>query len=428
MLSHGDRVAVLDVETTGLYRSDRVVEIAVVTMDASGQVIDEFDTLINPGRDVGPTWLHRITASMVSDAPSFAEVAAYVAARVDGAVCVGHNLRFDTGMLGTELERAGIEIDWGTGFDTLSVTGCKLGQACTDYGVRLDNAHRALSDARATARLLVAVADRFGHVSSPARAYPLDVTPVRVRSRDGHPAVHAPTPYLAQLARGFHVQPDIAPYVGLLDVAMADLKLTLEERGELHRLANDIGLDDLHIVRAHREFLRALIDAAVADGVVTDDEIDQLRRAAALLDLDSEIVTQRTDPYRSTPDRIALKPGLEVCFTGAAVDSQGNEIDRDDLHVRAERHGLVPKRSVTAKGCQLLVAADVSTRSGKSDNAKKFGIPIAALDDFLRVLPAGGSLDVVKFKKSGVALVCAQCGDSWVAARRSSQPRCAGCR
>jgi DNA polymerase III subunit epsilon len=53
--------AVVDLETTGLYPStDRVVEVAVVHVGCDGQVTAEFSTLINPGRNVGPT---RITGS-----------------------------------------------------------------------------------------------------------------------------------------------------------------------------------------------------------------------------------------------------------------------------------------------------------------------------------------------------------------------------
>ena len=64
--------AVVDVETTGLYPStDRVVEIAVVHLNADAEITAEF-TLINPRRDVGPTRLHGITAADITSAPMFA--------------------------------------------------------------------------------------------------------------------------------------------------------------------------------------------------------------------------------------------------------------------------------------------------------------------------------------------------------------------
>jgi len=51
--------AILDTETTGLGGSDRVVEIAVIVYDSEKDVVvDEFDTMVNPMRDIGPTNIH----------------------------------------------------------------------------------------------------------------------------------------------------------------------------------------------------------------------------------------------------------------------------------------------------------------------------------------------------------------------------------
>jgi DNA polymerase-3 subunit epsilon len=95
-------------------------------------VLDEFETLINPHRDPGLTWKHGITASMLADAPSFDDIAGHIAARLHGAVAVGHNLSFDTRNISYECSRAGIDIDWGTGLDTLRATGCQLSIACSE--------------------------------------------------------------------------------------------------------------------------------------------------------------------------------------------------------------------------------------------------------------------------------------------------------
>jgi DNA polymerase-3 subunit epsilon len=48
--------AVVDVETTGFSpkHHHRVIEIAVIRLNETGEITDEFDTLINPNRDVGP--------------------------------------------------------------------------------------------------------------------------------------------------------------------------------------------------------------------------------------------------------------------------------------------------------------------------------------------------------------------------------------
>ena len=114
---------VVDVETTGFGRSDKIVEIAAITLDsATWETIDEYDTLINPERDVGPTGVHGITASMVEAAPTFSDAIAAIAARLQGAVLIAHNLAFDARMLLYEFERRGIAIDPGAGLCTYLAT------------------------------------------------------------------------------------------------------------------------------------------------------------------------------------------------------------------------------------------------------------------------------------------------------------------
>ncbi|MEU6130732.1 exonuclease domain-containing protein [Saccharopolyspora sp. NPDC047091] len=69
--------AVIDVETTGLrLRSrHRIAEIAVVLLDPSGAVQEEWCTLIDPQRDPGPQHVHGISAADARNAPVFAEIA-----------------------------------------------------------------------------------------------------------------------------------------------------------------------------------------------------------------------------------------------------------------------------------------------------------------------------------------------------------------
>ncbi len=107
----GPRYAVLDVETTGLSpRTDRIVEVAIVDVDAMARVLDEFATLLNPGRDVGPTHIHRIRAADVADAPRFVDAAPHLLSRLCGRIVVGHNVRFDWRFLVQEYGRLGVTL------------------------------------------------------------------------------------------------------------------------------------------------------------------------------------------------------------------------------------------------------------------------------------------------------------------------------
>src|SRR3954467_7200996 len=104
-------IAVVDLETTGVLPSvDRVVEVGVVLLDDAEAVEDEFTTLVDPGRDIGPTSIHGIAAGEVLGAPTFAEIAPYLNTLLSGRVVVAHNALFDLRFLAREFGRAGLPI------------------------------------------------------------------------------------------------------------------------------------------------------------------------------------------------------------------------------------------------------------------------------------------------------------------------------
>jgi DNA polymerase-3 subunit epsilon len=160
----GRPLAVVDVETTGFTPGpDRVVEIAVVRIDLTGRIEDQWDSLLHPGRDVGPTSIHHITEAMVENAPTFADVADEILERLDGAVVVAHNARFDASFITHELTHAGIEVPAVPGACTielarwsgLPVPNYRLATCCGALGLTNNGAHTALGDARVTAELAV---------------------------------------------------------------------------------------------------------------------------------------------------------------------------------------------------------------------------------------------------------------------------------
>ncbi len=163
------RYAVVDVETTGFSNNDRIIEVAVVTMDASFRIIDEWETLVNPRRGVGPTHVHGITSGMVANAPTFEQASASLAQRLDGAVLVAHNLPFDRRMLVNEFSWIRASFDPGSGFCTYRATRKKLVDACDYYSIPLKKHHRALGDARAAAEILSRVSVGPGDGLVPAR-------------------------------------------------------------------------------------------------------------------------------------------------------------------------------------------------------------------------------------------------------------------
>jgi DNA polymerase-3 subunit epsilon len=103
-----DPVAFVDLETTGTSAGDdRVTEVGIVRVEA-GRAI-EWSSLVNPECSI-PSEIQALTGisnAMVATAPTFANIASEVAARIAGCVFVAHNARFDYGFLKHEFGRLG---------------------------------------------------------------------------------------------------------------------------------------------------------------------------------------------------------------------------------------------------------------------------------------------------------------------------------
>ena len=170
----GPGFAVVDLETTGFSPfQERIVEVAVVVLAASGHEVDAFCTLVDPERDPGPTHVHGITTEMLAGAPTFAAVHPYVAGLLSGRVVVGHNVdRFDLAFLLAECRRLGDERvpDGVVTLDTLLVAQtyldlpgkARLIDCCDRYSLTWADHHSALGDARVTAELLGAMRSELG--------------------------------------------------------------------------------------------------------------------------------------------------------------------------------------------------------------------------------------------------------------------------
>ena len=149
---------VFDVETTGSAagKGGAITEIGALKL-VGGEVIDQFTTLINPGRPIDPfvVRLTGITDRMVSDAPSISEVMPRFEEFVEGCVLVGHNVHFDCSFV--TAARGGSPLP-NEVLDTLKLARClvpglkryRLSALVSHFGVRQAPNHRALSDAAAT--------------------------------------------------------------------------------------------------------------------------------------------------------------------------------------------------------------------------------------------------------------------------------------
>ncbi len=171
---HADQgFAVVDLETTGFDARgrDRIVEIAVVRIDATGHELGRFETLIDPQRPVTASAVHQIDEAMVREAPVFAEIAPAILAWLQGTVVVAHNAPFEDAFLSAEFVRAGWTLPRIPAVDTLPLAqSCvptvnhKLPTVCEWAGVTIHGPHTAMGDAEATAQMLPGLLARSGEV------------------------------------------------------------------------------------------------------------------------------------------------------------------------------------------------------------------------------------------------------------------------
>lgn len=166
------RSIVLDLETTGFspHRGDRVIEIGAVAV-ACGEIVAEFQSLIRVPRAIPwqASQVHGITDAMLVGQPLPEEVYPELYDFIGGSTLVAHNARFDLTFLRYELGLLGMGLN-NRHLCTLelarrhlphlpdhrleTVARHLLGSLPTE--IRL---HRALDDARLTARVWMAMGE-----------------------------------------------------------------------------------------------------------------------------------------------------------------------------------------------------------------------------------------------------------------------------
>jgi DNA polymerase-3 subunit epsilon len=389
-------IAIVDVETTGLFpqKHDRVVEVACVVIATDGSVMEEFDSLVNPERDIGPTRIHGLCSSDVVSAPRFRDLAGHLVDVFQGCVTLaGHNFRFDRSFLSAEFQRLGFELPQLHTICTLQLCGGgSLSACCSEFGVEFaGTSHTALHDARATAGLLSLL---------------LSDSPCLLRQIEDLPTVHWPeiprspfSPMTREKSKQLQVEPPsyLKRLMSRADLDVELLQRALEDRhidelegDTLVDLAIKWGLDRTRVLAIHRNFLLRLADRAIEDGVVTNAERQDLSLVARQLGLDRSCVGEALEEAERRREQLATSSRLEaeggsgiddlsgktVCFTGEfQCRCGGLPVTREIASVFAASKGMIVVESVTKK-LDLLVVADPHTQSGKANKARRYGIRI----------------------------------------------------
>ena len=159
-----DSYVVFDIETTGFSPvKNRIIEIGAVKV-VEGKIVDRFSTFVNPRVPI-PFRIEQLTSindEMVMDAPGIEEVLPEFLKFCEGTIFVAHNANFDMSFIMENAAQLNIELH-PTYVDTVGIARVllphqakhTLDAVAKTMGVSLENHHRAVDDAEATAEIFV---------------------------------------------------------------------------------------------------------------------------------------------------------------------------------------------------------------------------------------------------------------------------------
>ncbi|MFM8250321.1 MAG: exonuclease domain-containing protein [Planctomycetota bacterium] len=399
------RIAVIDLETTGLWpwRHDRIVEIAIVTFSPDGTILSEYETLVNPQRDIGPTGIHNITSAEILRAPTFDLIAGDVLRVLrDADVIAGHNVSFDHRFL----QKAYLDLALSWPELPLLCTCNLLGRnnlraCCEEFGVAVDGMpHRALNDARATARLVSSLCAEDRQLLQRFQITKKDWPQLLARETPCYRREHAqeqlnrPPSFLQRLAARIHHDvdsdpPNVLAYMALIDRILEDRVIDEREEETVIHAAIEFGLTNAQLNSAHAQYLQNLAVLALSDGVITDLERRDLQAVARLLGQDSSLLDQMLNTAvrqlqatrrlstasRSIDHTLA---GKRICFTGELLGTIGGEPITRQIAEEIAAAGGAEIAGNVSKRLDLLVVADPNTQSGKARKARELGVRIVS--------------------------------------------------
>jgi DNA polymerase-3 subunit alpha (Gram-positive type) len=163
-----DTFVVFDIETTGFGPvKDRIIEIGAVKVK-EGKIIDKFSTFINPDVPI-PFEIEKLTGihdDMVIDYPMIDVILPQFLEFCEGSVLVAHNASFDISFIVKKAEELNVVTDF-TVIDTVGLARIllpelsryKLNIVAKALNISLENHHRAVDDAGATAEIFLKFID-----------------------------------------------------------------------------------------------------------------------------------------------------------------------------------------------------------------------------------------------------------------------------
>ena len=404
---------IIDIETTGFSKTyDRIIEVAVLRIDSAGNLLRSYESLVNPNRDVGATHIHGLTASSLSKAPEFNDIAYSIVDILNNSIIVAHNKNFDLGFLNSEFERANINIPELNGICTLQLSkylfpelpSRKLQVLCQYFDILVENLHQAFSDCEATMHLFLKMYDSyindFGIEDFQSKILGTNYFSARLESKiskiefkrsDAKDLIKKDESRMQNLLLRIPDNYDakdynISEYLNLLDEILEDRLITEDEYKEIEKFSQDFHIPSSKMIKIHEEYFRRLTRFYLSDKVLSEFELTDLNKVSDLLQIGEdkkELIIElekaelSLDIANSSVNHNSYL-GKSVCFTGQLISKiNGQLITRELAHILAMENGLIIKKGVT-KELDMLIVADPNTQSGKAKKAKSYGIRIVA--------------------------------------------------
>jgi DNA polymerase-3 subunit epsilon len=410
--------AVVDTETTGLdpRRGHRIIELAVVRVGSELDVEDEWDSLLNPDRNVGASAIHGIHFADVENAPRFADIAGDVLDLLGGEILVTHNRRFDVAFLAAEFRRVGYAFkpDALCTLELAEELGLpsRLRDCCERLGVPCELGHAASVDARAVACVLPQLLEEASEAGLPLRFAPCG-HPHTALARSGQRLPRAEPfrtdtqTFVSSLIGALPATPTggvhhpthaASAYADLLDRVLADRVITTEERESLAEFAKEWGLRPDQLADIHHSYVTALVAVALSDGMFTRPEQDDVGRVARLLDVDHDDL----DSILAGANAIAQHglartraSGFGSQFAGKTVyfasrigcSIHGRSIGDNEAPLLAAAAGLITAQRLSP--AVDIVVTDPERPDEEVEEARRYGIEVIAERVFWATIGVG---------------------------------------
>lgn len=317
---------VVDIETTGLSRAnDRIIELGAIRI-RDGKPVEECDILVNPGIEIDDfiSELTGITNEMVKDKP-------YIDKAIEGFlnfladdIIVGHNVGFDLGFIKAVCNEKGIVFERYR-VDTMylarkalpNLRHHKLKTLCKYYNIVNENAHRAISDCKATYNVFLKLQENG-----------IEISP----SIYGKPKKQfQPSEETVALNEFLQLLKEIVDDDIISEKEVVTLNDWLFEHEDL-------------CDRYPFETAKVAIDQALDDGILEQDELLELKG----------IFKELSNPnyYNDIDDSIPIA-GKNICLSGEFESGSKAQISE-----KLSNLGAIMQNSITQKTDYLIVGAE----------------------------------------------------------------------